>query len=225
MNFAHIVSHNLRSHATNMGMLTGFLGAEKNEDERGTIINMLKDATNSLNDTVMHLNDIINIKINAEEKMSQVNLFNTISTVKKNINQLLKKHKAKCTVRVPKNQVVKAIPAYLESILLNMFTNSLKYHDPARPVCIEIESIEKDENVLVTFKDNGLGIDLKKFGDTLFEMYKTFHNNEDAIGIGLFITKNQVEAMNAKIEVESEVDVGTTFTLIFDTKKTIKTSL
>jgi chemotaxis protein histidine kinase CheA len=47
-------------------------------------------------------------------------------------------------------------------------------------------------------------------------MYKTFHEHKEARGIGLFITKNQIESMNGKIEVASEVGVGTTFTLYFE---------
>ena len=46
-------------------------------------------------------------------------------------------------------------------------------------------------------------------------MYKTFHKHKDSRGLGLFITKNQIEAVGGQIEVESEVNVGTTFNLIF----------
>ena len=56
-----------------------------------------------------------------------------------------------------------------------------------------------------------MGIDLEKYGEKLFGLYKTFHGNKDARGIGLFISKNQIEAMNGKIEVESKLNIGTTF--------------
>ena len=65
------------------------------------------------------------------------------------------------------------------------------------------------------FVDNGLGINLERYGSKLFGMYKTFHSHPEARGIGLFISKNQIEAMGGKIEVESEVNVGTTFTTYF----------
>jgi len=47
-------------------------------------------------------------------------------------------------------------------------------------------------------------------------MYKTFHKNHDSRGIGLFITKNQIEAMGGTIEVKSEVGKGTTFKIYFN---------
>jgi signal transduction histidine kinase len=67
----------------------------------------------------------------------------------------------------------------------------------------------------LTISDNGIGIDLKRFGDKLFGMYKTFNGNPDARGIGLFMTKNQIEAMGGSISVESEPGNGTTFIVTF----------
>ncbi len=76
---------------------------------------------------------------------------------------------------------------------------------------VTLDCYKEDHFTVLQVKDNGLGIDLKKYGDKLFGMYKTFHGNKDARGIGLFICKNQIETMGGKIEVESELDIGTTF--------------
>jgi len=67
-------------------------------------------------------------------------------------------------------------------------------------------------------KENGIGIDLGKNGEKLFGMYKTFNNNPDSKGIGLFITKNQIDAMGGRIQTESELNKGTTFTIYFKWK-------
>ncbi|WP_273568360.1 sensor histidine kinase [Maribacter halichondriae] len=216
MNFAHIVSHNLRSHSSNLSMLSGFLAQEKKEKERKNLVQMLQEASGSLNETVMHLNEVVQVKAHALEKMKAVNLYDCLKAVEKNISVLLKEKEAKCIISVPRKQNIKAIPAYLDSVFLNLFTNSLKYSFPSRKPVIEITSEEKGDKVVVKFKDNGLGIDLDRHGENLFGMYKTFHRHKDAKGIGLFITKNQIEAMNGNISVESTVDVGTTFTLVFD---------
>ena len=66
--------------------------------------------------------------------------------------------------------------------------------------------------------DNGLGIDLNKNANKIFGMYKTFHQNDDARGLGLFIIKNQIEAMGGKIDLESELGIGTTFNIYFNEK-------
>ena len=106
-----------------------------------------------------------------------------------------------------------AVPAYFESIFLNLYTNSLKYFSHERNLVIEISTRTKNETLIISFKDNGQGIDLERHGSKIFGMYKTFHKHKDAKGIGLFITKNQVESMGGTITVESEIDKGTTFNI------------
>lgn len=217
LNFAHIVSHNLRSHSSNLLMLTQFLADEKEEGEKHKLVTMLNAASESLNETVLHLNEVVQVKVDVLSKFKKVNLYNTIRNVKKNLSILLQDKKTQCIIEVPKNITIEGIPAYIDSIFLNLFTNGIKYSAPDRTPVLTIKAVEKNDNtVKVTFSDNGLGIDLKRHGKKIFGMYKTFHRNKDAKGIGLFITKNQIEAMNGKIEVDSVVNVGTTFTLFFD---------
>ena len=215
LNFAHIVSHNLRSHSGNLAMLTGFLLKEKDKEERKNLDNMLKNAADSLEETVQHLNEVVQVKTGALDKLESVSLLNTVNSVKKNINALIKQKRAVCNINISKSHFVNAVPAYLESILLNLFTNSLKYNAPDRSPVLDITSAKNKDQIIITFKDNGLGIDLDRHGDKIFGMYKTFHKHKDSKGIGLFITKNQIEAMNGKIEVQSKVGSGSTFTLYF----------
>ncbi len=216
LNFAHIVSHNLRSHSSNLSMLSSFLVKEENEEERKNLITMIDEATSGLNETVQHLNEVVHVKTNVNGNMASINLYTTLKNVEKNISTLFKEKEVICKIDVPKSHNLKAVPAYLDSILLNLFTNSLKYSAPNRQPQIMVSSKKEGNKVVIAFSDNGQGIDLDRHGRKIFGMYKTFHGNKDAKGIGLFITKNQIEAMNGKIEVESTVNVGTTFNLYFD---------
>ena len=63
--------------------------------------------------------------------------------------------------------------------------------------------------------DNGKGIDLTKYGDSLFGLHKTFHNHPEAKGVGLFLTKTQIETLGGSISATSKLDQGTTFTIQF----------
>lgn len=217
LNFAHIVSHNLRSHSTNLSMIYGFLNKENDVEEHANLMRMLGEASTSLNDTVFHLNEVIQVKTEAVDKLKKINICETLKSVQKNVMLLMEEKKAKCIVQIPENLHVLGISAYMDSIFLNLFTNSIKYSSPKRTpeIKIAIHKIHKDA-VEIHFSDNGLGIDLKRHGDKIFGMYKTFHRNKDAKGIGLFLTKNQIEAMNGKIEIESEVDKGTLFKLFLE---------
>ena len=94
-----------------------------------------------------------------------------------------------------------------------MITNSIKYRSPDRKPVIKVRSAKIRHHIYLYFEDNGMGIDLNKYGDSIFGMYKTFHQNPDAKGIGLFMTRNQIEALGGSIDVSSEVNVGTRFTV------------
>lgn len=83
---------------------------------------------------------------------------------------------------------------------------------------IKIETKKDEERVVLSVKDNGLGIDLNKNGHNLFKIRKVFHEHPDAKGFGLFITKSQVETMGGRIWAESLPDVGSTFFVEFKTK-------
>lgn len=211
LNFAHIVSHNLRSHATNLSMLIDFLSQEENEEEKKEIVRLLSNSAGSLNETIMHLSEVVLTKTQSSSDLKDINIYERLKSVEKTLSALILEKKVNCNIDVPKELLVRALPAYLDSILLNLFTNAIRYSSPNRLPEITITSEISDSDFTLIFKDNGLGIDLKKHGKKIFGMYKTFHKHKDAKGIGLFITKNQVEAMNGKISVESLVDQGTTF--------------
>ena len=125
------------------------------------------------------------------------------------------KNGIKVTNSVSDEFSVNFIPAYLDSILLNLTTNAVKYSNPKTNSKLEFFEEENDDYKILCVKDNGLGIDLNKHKDHIFGMYKTFHKHKNATGIGLFITKNQIESLAGKIEVESQVGVGTTFRIFF----------
>ncbi|MDX1314601.1 MAG: ATP-binding protein, partial [Eudoraea sp.] len=218
INFAHIVSHNLRSHSANFSMLLEFLVNETDEQEKENLVKMLTEASDNLLETLDNLNEVVAISTNVNLEKKPVNLVKKINAVEQNLAAFLKKNNAQILNEIPHDTKVKVVPAYLDSVLMNFITNAVKYKDPQRDPVVKL-SLEQCENYTVlSIADNGLGIDLEKYGDKLFGMYKTFHENPDARGIGLYITKNQVEAMNGKITVNSELGKGTTFNIHFNEK-------
>lgn len=215
LNFAHIVSHNLRSHSGNLTMLLNFIETENDEDSRRELFNMFRHAASNLQETIGHLNEVVAVNTSITESLTKVNLNQAINGAIGNIEALLKAEDVICVNDVNPDIIVGVVPAYLDSILLNFLTNSIKYHAAGRTPIIRLSAEIEDNLVALSIQDNGMGIDLQLNRDKIFGMYKTFHNNKDARGIGLFITKNQIEAMGGKVTVESEVDKGTTFKIYF----------
>jgi PAS domain S-box-containing protein len=211
LNFSYIVSHNLRSHTSNISLIMDIIELSESEEERNEMIQLLKTISNSLNETMHHLNDVVNIRTNIGLVSESLNLKQYIETTQSILNEQITSNDVSITTLIPENVMVNYNPAYLESILFNIISNSIRYRHPERKPLISIKwFIENDMNIL-EITDNGVGIDLVKNADKIFGMYKTFSTNSDAKGIGLFITKNQIDAMGGNITVESEPNVGTTF--------------
>lgn len=211
-NFAHIVSHNLRSHSGGISGIIDLIQIENPELLKNELFNLLTLGAENLNQTVHDLTEIVKVNLTKFD-FSIVNIY---EVVRKNIDSLnlqIKKTQFEIINNIDKNLTINGIPAYLDSIVLNMITNAIKYRNEERVSYLKIYAEVDNELSKTTlfFKDNGLGIDLKKHGDKLFGMYKTFHRHDDSRGVGLFITKNQIESMGGKIEVESNVNMGTTF--------------
>lgn len=216
VNFAHIVSHNLRSHTSNFSMLLSFLNDEIVEAEKQNIMRMLVDSSNNLLETINNLNEVVDINTNLGLKRKSISLKTKIETTQQSLSADIHSANAKIINEVSEKVKIKVIPAYIDSILNNFISNSIKYKSPDRDPIITISTKIEDIYTVLSITDNGLGIDLDKHGDKLFGMYKTFHDREDAKGIGLFITKSQIEAMNGKVSVTSEVGSGTTFNIYFN---------
>lgn len=211
-NFAHIVSHNLRSHAASITVSLEVLPLATEEEKQEIIQNIERISTN-LHETLYHLNEVIKIKNDSRDAIQTLYFKDVFEQVMHVLDLQMKKNKARITADFSGCDQVQHIPAYMESILLNLVSNAIKYRSPDRLPEIKICTTRHNGKVRLTITDNGLGIDLHKNGHKIFGMYKTFHEHPDAKGIGLFITKNQIETLGGTIEVESQVDEGTTFVI------------
>lgn len=215
-NFTYIVSHNLRSHASNIKSLISFL--DNSIDEREKIMSMLRISAEKLDETLLNLNEIINITENTQKPKELINLSIEVEKTLGALNGLILQHNIEVTSFIPTDITIKVIPSYCESIILNLISNAIKYRSPNRIGKIHISARKIPDYVLFEVTDNGLGLDLQRYGNKIFGMYKVFHENENARGLGLFLCKNQIETMKGKIEIESTEDLGTTFKVYFNEK-------
>jgi hypothetical protein len=67
--------------------------------------------------------------------------------------------------------------------------------------------------VKISVSDNGLGLDINRFKEKLFGLYKRFHTHVDGKGLGLFLVKLQSESLGGRVEIDSELGVGSTFNI------------
>src|SRR5690606_27367417 len=128
------------------------------------------------------------------------------------------KETAAMQINVPAGRQNKTTPSYCESILFNLTTNAIKYKSPDGSPQIEISarktSLPTGVTTAVTVTANGAGIDLDTNQHKIVVLYKTFHGNNDAVGLGLFMSKNHVEALGGSIDVASDLGYGSTFKVV-----------
>ena len=215
LNFAHIVSHNLRSHSGNIEMLLNIIADETDEDFIKESFNHLKTSSKALSQTIVHLKELVEIQSELVQKKENLNLNSFLGKTLNILGEEIKKNKVIIQNKLCKNETIVFNPAYLESILLNFTSNAIRYSHPDRTPVIRYSLTSNKQHKILEIEDNGLGINLEKHGKKIFGMYKTFHKHKDSRGIGLFITKNQIEAMGGKVDVTSKVGIGTTFKIYF----------
>ncbi len=213
LNFAHIVSHNLRTHTGNLNSLIEMKESGLFESEEA--FEHIKTVSKDLSGTLENLIELVDVQTNDHKLKTSLNVNKFLDKTLIILLDDFNRHQIKVVNKVPKTFSVNCIAAYLESILLNLTTNAVKYSNSKAKSVIHFYTEINDEYKILCVKDNGLGIDLEKNKDHIFGMYKTFHKHENATGIGLYITKNQIESIGGKIEVESKVGVGTTFKVYF----------
>ncbi len=212
--FSQIVSHNLRSHSANFAGLLSLLDGAT-EAQQAEYLDMLRGSAEQLEETIRNLNEIVTVHEHADRPLERRFLREEVFKTLRILNGLLVRHRVRVQVNLPETASVRVVPAYLDSILLNLISNAIKYRSPDREATVEVYGGPENGYTLLAVKDNGLGIDLDRHGKKLFGLYKIFHRNEDARGFGLYLTKSQVEAMGGRIEAESAVGTGSTFKVYF----------
>lgn len=210
-NFAHIVSHNLRNHAGNISMLLSLFDVEESEEEKEELLDFLKQASSQLNESIEDLNEIIDQQYKTQNDLKKLKPAEVIRKVKQILTSEILSHNVAFEEDIDEELEIEYNPAYLESIILNLLSNAIKYRKPGLRPKVTIKLYCEEGHTYFEVSDNGLGIDLEKHGEQLFGMYKTFHGNENSKGIGLFITKNQIESLGGSIDVKSTPGKGTTF--------------
>ncbi|MBW4361828.1 PAS domain S-box protein [Flavobacterium sp. NAS39] len=211
LNFSYIISHNLRSHTSNIASIVSLIQASETEQEKEQMMELLVSVSSLLNETMLHLNEVINIRTNINLATESLNLKEYINNVMKVFSKQIISKEVTITNQIPEDLTINYNPAYLESILYNIISNAIRYSHSDRKIVIDLKWIIKKNKKILQISDNGIGIDLVKNANKIFGMYKTFSNDASSKGIGLFITKNQIEAMGGTITVESKPNEGTTF--------------
>lgn len=213
--FAHIISHNLRSPVGNIKALISLLDANSSLLDYQQIFEKIKTVSSNLGETMNELMETLKVKTDTDIPRIEIRFKEVFDKVIQSLEGELIQQSASITFDFNDAPRIYYSKAYLESIFQNLLTNALKYSSPKRKPEIKVTTSTVETGIELRVQDNGLGIDMQKHGGKLFGLHKTFHEHKDAKGVGLFLVKTQVEALGGTIAAESELDQGTTFIIQF----------
>ncbi len=214
--FTQIVSHNLRSPVGNILTLITFMESSTSDEDKTQYMKYLKESSSIALTTLEELNEVLKVKQNANIERQLLQFDQVFSQVMSMISAKITEKSAEIISDFSRAPSILYPNIYLESIFLNLLTNALKYSKPDERPIINVTSYYVNKDIILEVRDNGLGINLERYGHQLFKLQKTFHKHPESRGIGLFMIKNQIEALGGEISVESQENMGTTFFINFN---------
>lgn len=210
--FAYIVSHNLRAPLANIiGLAEVLMMPDLSNAQKQDFIGGIATSSHKLDEVIIDLDHILHLRSNDYEKKEEVKLDQMLENVTVVLKDVMGELPIMINSDFKEAPCVHGIKSYMHSIFFNLISNSIKYRRADVDLVIDIRSNKYKGGTTLTFKDNGLGIDLTRSRDKIFGLYKRFHPDIEGKGMGLFMTRTQVEKLGGKISVESTPGKGSTF--------------
>ncbi len=214
--FSNTLSHNLRGPVANLLGLSNLFKIDKSEESRSSIADHIHKSANALDVVIKDLNKIVELRNNLFQIKEKIDVRKEVQSIWQVLDSSVKQSNAKLEIDI-QAPIAYGVRSYFHSIMYNLISNAIKYRNETRACVIKVVSAKINNHCTISVEDNGIGVDLEKHGDKMFGMYKRFHTHLEGKGLGLFLTKQQIESMGGSIDVESELNKGTKFTIRFPT--------
>jgi signal transduction histidine kinase len=219
--FSYTVSHNLRGPVASLMGLINLIDQRNLHAENTEIYKHTKTSVNRLDAIIGDLSKIIDIRHDIFHIRQKIDLDAEVREILNGFKKDLDLHQVIIKTDFSKCREIYSVKPMVHSILYNLISNAVKYRAHTRRPELEISSTVEKNYVLVV-KDNGLGIDLNNHRDNLFRLYKRFHYHTEGKGLGLYLVKLQAEALGGNVDVHSEINRGTTFTIRLDQPENVE---
>ena len=220
--FASVISHNLRGPiASILGLGNVFERPNLNAFNQRCLAH-LQQAAQRLDTVANDLNQLLTYSSGTLTKVEPVRLESVLQTVIEKLSDSITQEKAEVTGNFEKADCVFAVASWVELILTHLIANALKFKSYEVNPLIHVISSRTENHVVLAVSDNGLGIDIQKYQNKLFNLYQRFHTHREGRGVGLYLVKTQMEALGGNVTVESNLGEGTTFYLHFEDRLSIQ---
>lgn len=211
--FAYMLSHNIRAPLSNILGLNELLKEELNEGEKQEILKAIQQSAELLDVVVRDISKILQVRKDIGELKEEVQFVEITKAIIESIGNIIEDKQIQISYDFSRINWCFSIKSYIVSIFQNLIVNAIKYSNPENQPKLYIESKKLNDSIEVSFKDNGLGIDLERYGHQIFGLYKRFHYQIDGKGMGLFMVKTQLQTIGGSIQVNSKVGAGSEFVI------------
>jgi signal transduction histidine kinase len=216
--FTYAISHNLRGPIARLLGLINIMGYADPQEHK-LILEKVKQSSFDLDNVIKDLNMILDSKYKEKEVLESIDLQVKLEKTKQILDRVIEESGAEIESDFSGGHIIYANRSYIESIFYNLISNSIKYRSPEHPCIIKIATEVHNNSFVLSFSDNGRGIDLQKHGDKVFGLYKRFHLEVEGKGVGLYLVKSHTQSMGGEIEIESTPELGTTFRIFLPIQK------
>lgn len=210
--FAYISSHDMKSPVASVnGLLTMMDKKGAVKGEYAQLFEMVRQSARQLQLTVGTLNNTIAYRKTLTPQRETLLFDNMLDTVRIGLSEQILQSCARISADFSACPSVLFPAVHLQSILQNLLSNAIKYQREGVPPEIRVSTAIAGEDVLLLVQDNGMGLDLENNQDKLFRLFQRFHTHKEGMGVGLYLVRSIVDFFEGRIEVESEINNGTTF--------------
>ena len=217
-NFIYTASHDLRAPITNIEGLISALRAAlplaKQPPVVERLLAMMQESVARFQRTIEHLGDITKLQKEQNQPATTVALLPVVEDVRSDLAPLIQQASAVVEVAVADCPFLLFSAKNLRSVVYNLLSNALKYRHPDRAPHVRVGGHQQPGYSVLTVQDNGLGLTTHQQGE-LFLLFRRLHLHVEGSGIGLYMVKKIVENAGGWIAVQSEPEVGTTFSVYF----------
>jgi PAS domain S-box-containing protein len=214
--FVYTASHDLKAPITNLeGLLLTIRDEVKEQctQEFIDLLGMMDTSINKLKIIIDELSNVSRIQKDLGDDIQQINVEGLLEEFKINHSEMISISSAKIYTNFQVHDISFSKRSFI-SILDNLLTNAIKYRSPKRSPEILVSTWKEDQWIILSVKDNGLGIDMNR-QEKLFGMFQRLHDHVEGTGVGLYIVKRIIENAEGKIKVVSKLGEGSLFKVYF----------
>jgi two-component system phosphate regulon sensor histidine kinase PhoR len=223
--FVNNMTHELKTPISTISLASQMLqdpGVGKTPETLKHISNVIKDETKRLS---LQVEKVLQMAIFEKDKsilkLNEISINSLISDIIGNFSLKVTSKGGKITSKLKATSDMALIDeVHFTNVIFNLMDNALKYSD--KSLLLTIETWNEKENLLISIEDNGIGIskdDLKRIFEKFYRVSTGNLHNVKGFGLGLAYVKKIVTEHKGSIKVESEINIGTKFTITIPTLK------